>query len=306
MLVVVGAVLLALLVALAGYHQVMLPLEAGQLRAPGTLVEVDGRTIHVVIEGRAQAARPPVVMLAGAATIAPAYDFRVLSRLLAADHQTVIVEKLGYGYSDIADTDRGIEALVADTRRALHEAGIEPPYVLAAHSMSGLEVLWWAEHYPREVGGIIGLDMSTPEAYVGQDEGGIAAFALVGQIASWLGLQRIPGLYPGLSDAGLTEPERRQQELLLYRNAGNVSHIRESGQVLGNAELVGLGSTPDVPVLLFSSDGRDLAAGWTQAQRDLADRAGARLVMLDCGHSIHHCAPERIARESAAFLESFD
>lgn len=306
LMVGVTVVILVAIAALAGYHHLALAAEEEQLLPPGALVDVDGRMIHVSVEGKAEVGLPAIVLLAGAATIAPVYDFRALAEGLAVERQTVIVEKTGYGYSDIADVDREIESLVTETRQALHTAAVEPPYVLAPHSMSGLEALWWAAEYPDEIAGVIGLDMSTPEGYIGQSEIGIAAIASAGRLGAWLGLQRIPGLYPGLSSDALTKHEHRQQDLLLYRNAGNVSYIRESEHVLLNAEIVGVDAALRVPTLLFSSDGRDLGPGWLQAQRDLAERLGARLIELDCGHDLHHCAPELIAAESLAFLTQQD
>lgn len=291
---------LVLLACLCAFHHAMLRIEAPDLHPPGTLVEVDGRSIHVYAEGDDDA--PTVVFLAGAATIAPVYDFAPLYEELSGQFRVVVVEKTGYGYSDIADTDRDIASLVAEVREALRLAGEEAPYVLAPHSMSGLEALWWAQKYPDEIAAIIGLDMSTPESYANQSESSLAFTATVGQTAMWLGLHRIPGLYPGVSGNGLTEEQQDQQRLLLYRNAGNVAHIRESEQVLQNAEVVGPGVEVSVPLLLFSSDGRGLPDGWVSMQRDLAERSDGRLVELDCGHAVHRCVPDQIAAEAAAFL----
>lgn len=45
---------------------------------------------------------------------------------------------------------------------ALDKAGIQDPYVLCPHSLSGLEALYWAQKYPDEVEAIVGLDMAVP------------------------------------------------------------------------------------------------------------------------------------------------
>jgi pimeloyl-ACP methyl ester carboxylesterase len=298
--VAVVAVLLASLAALCVFHHTALRYEAAALDPPGRLVEVDDRSIHVYAEGDQDA--PTLVFLAGAATIAPVYDFAPLSDALSGEYRTVVVEKTGYGYSDIEDTDRDVASLVAETREALRLAGEEAPYVLVPHSMSGLEALWWAQEYPEEVAAIIGLDMSTPESYAQQSDVSLAVTATAGKAATWLGLHRIPGLYPGMVWDGLTEGQQEQQRLLLYRNAGNIAHVRESQQVLDNAETVGIGATVPVPLLLFSSDGRDLDDRWVPIQEDLAESADADLIRLDCGHAVHQCAPDRIAERMNTFL----
>src|SRR5699024_1310562 len=76
-----------------------------------------------------------------------------------------VIEKAGYGYSEVTDTSRDIDTMLSETREALKQAGISDPYILFPHSMSGIEALYWAEKYPDEVKAIVGSDMATPEAY---------------------------------------------------------------------------------------------------------------------------------------------
>lgn len=130
----------------------------------------------------------------------------------------------------------------------------------------------------------------------------LAVTATAGRAATWLGLHRIPGLYPAMAWDGINEVQQEQQRLLLYRNAGNVAHVRRSSQVLDNAETVGIGATVPVPLLLFSSDGRDLDGRWVAVQQEPAESADAELIRLDCGHAVHQCVPDRIAERMNIFL----
>src|SRR5690606_11537275 len=165
---------------------------------------------------------------------------------------------------------------------------------------------WWVEQHPHEIAAVIGLDLSTPEGYEGQTDAVIASIATAGRFGAWLGVQRIHGVYPGVDFEGLTGHEQRQLELLVNRNAGNVSHVRESEWVLCNADTIGPGATLTVPTLLSSSDGRGLGAAWVPAQQGLAERSGAALRVLDCDHRVHRCDPDTIVHESLAFLAAFD
>lgn len=54
----------------------------------------------------------------------------------------MVVEKFGYGFSDIVDKSRDIDSILEDTRAALAGVGLTAPYVLCPHSMSGLEALY--------------------------------------------------------------------------------------------------------------------------------------------------------------------
>ncbi len=69
---------------------------------------------------------------------------------MSVDYRTVVVEKAGYGYSDVSDISRDIDTILEETREALTQAGEEGPYILYPHSMSGIEALYWAQKYPDE------------------------------------------------------------------------------------------------------------------------------------------------------------
>ena len=86
---------------------------------------------------------PKLVFMSASGTVSPIYDFRILYEKLIPDFRIIVVEKFGYGYSDL----------------------YEGPFILLPHSMSGLEAIRWAQLYPEEVEAIIGLDMATPQTY---------------------------------------------------------------------------------------------------------------------------------------------
>ena len=113
--------------------------------------------------------------------------------LLSNDYKIVVVEKFGYGFSDVVDENRNIDTMLSETRMALDKAGIKGPYVLCPHSMSGLEALYWAQKYPEEVVAIVGLDMAVPDYY---DEMNInIPIMKLGQYGAALGITRwIPSL----------------------------------------------------------------------------------------------------------------
>ena len=126
------------------------------------MISVDGNNMSVYKEGSGD---KTLVFLSGGGTCSPILDFKSLYSLLSDEYQIVVVEKFGYGYSDVVDRDRDIDSILDDTRKSLEMAGIKGPYVLCPHSMSGLEALYWANKYPDEVTAIIGLDMAVPQYY---------------------------------------------------------------------------------------------------------------------------------------------
>ena len=69
------------------------------LKCSGELVTVNGHKIHVYRSGSQDA--PAILLMSGHCTIAPVYDFKVLYEKLLPDLRVIVVEKFGYGYSDL-------------------------------------------------------------------------------------------------------------------------------------------------------------------------------------------------------------
>ena len=54
-----------------------------------------------------------------------------------------------------------IDEIVESTRTALKNAGVEAPYILMPHSLSGIYGTYWENTYPDELSGVIFLDSNT-------------------------------------------------------------------------------------------------------------------------------------------------
>ena len=184
--------LIVALVAIYINHRIQLNKEE-VLRTPlGELVEVNGHQMSVYVDGNGD---KTIVFMSGGGTCSPILDFKSLYTTLLDGYKIVVVEKFGYGFSDVVDKDRSIDSVLEDTRTALEKAGIEGPYVLCPHSMSGIEALYWAGQYPEEVEAIIGLDMAVPKAY--EDYKINMPMLKISQFAARVGITR---LLPGISE----------------------------------------------------------------------------------------------------------
>jgi pimeloyl-ACP methyl ester carboxylesterase len=309
----IGKILLVCVVALSAFiavsyinHRVQLAKEDELFVAMGRLVEVDGRAIHVYSEGSGEVT---LVFMSGGGTSSPVLDFKSLYSLLSDQYRIVVVEKTGYGFSDVADVDRGIEALLADTRQALLLAGIEGPFVLGPHSMSGIEAIYWAQTYPHEVAAIVGLDMAVPESY--EDYEINLPMIQLGKFIADTGIIRwIPGVAE--SDASkygtLTDAEKELYKVVFYRRTATRAMLNEVQEIRTNAEVVGEGGSIHVPVLMFSSNGQGTgwnADEWRSHQYNFASGLpNATLIELDCSHYVHDLEYERIALEVKSYLET--
>lgn len=296
----IGAVLLFIGI-LAVYNQMALIKEKDELVPKGQMVDLGAYRVHVYTEGECADA-PTLVFLAGSATVAPVYDFKPLYSLLSGEYRIAVVEKAGYGYSDIVRVKRDVASMVEEVRVALSKAGIEGPYVLLPHSMSGLEAMYWAQNFPHEVGGIIGLDMAVPYSFEAFDFGKADQMVAWGGLFARLGLLRIPGLY-SLNEASLDKAEARQQRLLMYRNAFNLDYVAERKAARENAQRVQQGGLLSCPILMFASDGAWIGGFWVPTQRRFAKENKADLEFVEGGHYLHHHKSEEMAGRIKLFLK---
>lgn len=272
----------------------------------GKLVEVNGHNMSVYTEGEGD---KTLVFLSGGGTCSPILDFKSLYSLLSNEYKIVVVEKFGYGFSDVVDEQRDIDTMLSETRMALEKAGIEGPYVLCPHSMSGLEALYWAQKYPEEVEAIIGLDMAVPAYY---DEMHISMpITKLGQYGAALGITRwIPGLAESdaIKAGTLSEEEKEIYRAVFYQRTATVTMIDEVKAVKDNAKTVKENGVPQVPVLLFISNGSG-GTGFTEEtwrripKEYIAGCDNASYIELDCPHYVHDYEYEKISEEIRNLLK---
>lgn len=299
------AIIVILIWICFGYHRYRLKKEE-KLREPlGLPIDINGNNMSVYIEGSGS---KTLVFLSGGGTCSPILDFKSLYSLLSDEYRIVVVEKFGYGYSDVVDEDRNIQTILSETRLALHKAGIDGPYVLCPHSMSGIEALYWAQEYPNEIESIIGLDMAVPEYY----ENMKINFPLMkfGQYAASVGITRI---IPTLAESDaikhgtLTDDEKNRYRAIFYSRTATVTMINEAKSVKDNARIVAQNGVPQVPVLLFISDG----TGGTGFDKEtwrripgkyISEVKAGKYIELDCPHYVHDYEYGRISEEIKRFL----
>lgn len=304
-LLMIVAILVVILFVIYFNHRVCLTKEKELFTPIGKMVEVNGHQMSVYVEGSGD---QTLVFMSGGGTCSPILDFKSLYSRLSDEYRIVVVEKFGYGFSDVIVEERNIDIILDNTRMALKEAGIEGPYVLCPHSMSGLEALYWAQNYPEEVSAIIGLDMAVPKYYESMNIN--IPVMKVGQWAARAGITR---LIPGISESDaikygtLTEQEKEIYRAVFFNRTATTTMINECKAVKENAKKVESLGVPQVPMLLFLSDGSGGTGfdkeTWRRIPKEyIVDVEGTEYIELDCPHYIHDHEYERISEEMDAFL----
>lgn len=303
-LIIIGAIAV-LLLAIFINHRIRLKNES-ELRSPlGQMVEVDGHNMSVYTEGEGETT---LVFMSGGGTCSPILDFKSLWSLLSDDYKIAVVEKFGYGFSDVVDKSRDIDSVLEDTRAALNAAGLTAPYILCPHSMSGLEALYWAQKYPDEVSAIIGLDMAVPQYYDSMKIN--IQLMRVGCWAAGLGVTR---LIPGISESDaikygtLTDEEKEIYRAVFYNRTATVTMINEAESVKENAQKVNNGGIPQIPMLMYISNGSGGTGfdkeTWRKIPIEYVSRVnGGKYVELDCPHYVHNYEYETISKGIREFL----
>lgn len=297
-LIILGIIIL-LFLAVYINHRIQLNRESKLLTPLGQIIEVDGHNMSIYTEGTGS---KTIVFMSGGGTCSPILDFKSLYSLLSDEYKVVVVEKFGYGFSDVVNKERDISSILEDTRTALKSAGIEAPYILCPHSMSGIEALYWAQQYPEEVSAIVGLDMAVPKAY--EDYNINIPMLKLSQFAANVGITRI---LPGVAESDaikygtLSDEEKEIYRAIFYRRTATTTMMNEVGSVKENAKIVEEGGIPQVPMLLFVSNG--MGTGWNKEtwrsyQIEYAESVENGIVIeMDCPHYMHDYQYEKMSEE---------
>ena len=313
---ITGKILLGLLIILAVfliimtiYNQIMLRKNRSLYETPlGQLVEVDGHNMSIYTEGEGE---HTIVFMSGWGTPSPILDFKPLYSRLSDENRIVVVEKFGYGFSDIVDGERDFDTILRQDREALKKAGIEGPYVLCAHSFSGYEATLWAQKYPDEVEAIVGMDMCTAnciseELY--KKEQSLMKLAVgINKFAKATGLIRLGSLD---QSGTLSEEENKILTEICCHKLINDTIMNEGKQDIEKAVNAEINSSalPTVPMILYlSPDSIQSDESWEKGAQAIADAsADGQLIKLDCGHSVHDFEYERISGDMKEFISGLD
>ncbi len=294
--------LLVLLLVIFIYHRIMLSKEKPLLEPLGQMVEVDGNQMSIYTEGEGDRT---IVIMSGSGMPSPILQYSALYRQLSDTYKIAVIEKFGYGFSDVVDGERDFDTILRQDREALQKAGVEAPYILCPHSMSGIEAILWAQKYPDEVEAIVGLDMSTPKAYTEEELNNSGKSHIVYDFLRESGLLRISMTDSTLPE-NLDQNEKAVFKAIACRKFVNKTMDNEGGtHILDAISEINSASKPDVPTLLFLSNSEGQV--WEDAMRDYADGlTDAQVIELDCGHMVANEKPDEIADAMRDFIAVLD
>lgn len=283
---VVGATLAGLAgVGATAQHVTMARADAA-FPMPGRTVEVDGRAVHVHATGDTDADRT-VVLISGLG--APATAWAWVQDVLDDDAHVVSYDRAGLGWSDPADGAVDPARTVADLHAALEAVEAPEPYVVVGHSLGGHIARLYADTHPEQVEGVVLLDPSHEDQFVGAPElqaqlDQTHLMIRLTSAASRLGLTTLVNPL-GAAAAGLPDDVADHYSALIGSPRGIDGAAAEMGAIDVFTEAVRGTTLPDVPLRVVSAG---TAQGGPQEVVDRQVRLHASMTELsdDARHDI--------------------
>ncbi|MFD0771722.1 alpha/beta fold hydrolase [Bacillus sp. CGMCC 1.60114] len=306
------AVVLLVSVSVFIYHNYQLSKESALIKSEGTLINFNNKKINVYNEGSGE---DTFVFMSGSGIAAPVYELKGLYSKFSKENKIAVIERAGYGYSDVFHDDRDIDTILEQSRKALIQSGNKPPYILVPHSISGIEAIYWAQKYPNEVKGIIALDIGLPQQYVTYKMGLVDSLKVRGiNILTKIGFQR---LVPSVTfnpevirQSFLTKHEKQVYKALSYKQFFNDDMDQELLQSYNNSKKsVNLPLPKETPILFLDAiaDQYKNSKYTRQKNKDYEEFADqlfiADVITLKGTHSIYLYAPDEIYNLTMEFVK---
>ncbi len=157
----IGVILIIILIFLVFsfiYHKICNKIESKKIECPTDKIEVyNNEYISAIKMGEG---KYTVVFLPGMGTSSPYYDYYNLASLVKKYASVLIVEPLGYGFSDDTDKERNLNNYEYELNKVLDYYNIKENIILLGHSYSGIQNLNYANKH-SEVKALICLDCTT-------------------------------------------------------------------------------------------------------------------------------------------------
>lgn len=149
---------IALLILCGSVYQTLgLRSDSRRFPAPGRLIEVQGRRIHLYELG---AGAPAVILESGIS--ASSLNWRSVQAEVSKFTRVCSYDRAGLGWSDLCDSPCTPSSLARQLRQVLQQADIPAPFVLVGHSFGALIVQSFAAAYPSETLGLVLVDPLDP------------------------------------------------------------------------------------------------------------------------------------------------
>jgi pimeloyl-ACP methyl ester carboxylesterase len=273
-------------------------------QAPGRLVDVGGRRLHILCKGAA--AGPTVIFEAGLSQFTANSSFSVAQDAIAPFARVCSYDRAGLGWSDPAPQGWTQAGMAADLHALLAATGEPGPYVIVAHSIGGLLARTYARTHGVDVAGLILLDATSDEDF---DELAAAGATIIPQLDAAIGSSR-----PGVPVIGM--PAGTSPEVVMAFTPELLRGVKTEFEALDRlpAEMKrpgGFGALGDLPLIVVRRgkteqppSEADLRHQRVQENLAKLSTKGSLIVAQNSGHTIPLDEPEVVADAVRRMLDA--
>ncbi|MCM1272484.1 MAG: alpha/beta hydrolase [Clostridium sp.] len=235
-------------------HKSKLKKEKAHLNAPGTMVDVGDHKQHVMVGGD-EDSKQVLVFLHSVCVVDDSIALQPLMEELK-NCKYAYVDRSGYGFSEMSNTERSIENQVEETRTALKAAQVNGPYVLVAIGTAGVEAFYWEKTYPEEVASIIGIDMIYPEQFANTTTDEYCGFFdyLYMKFCAIGGHRLVKSVFPANQYGIYDERQMNTRNALIGKGNYNEDIYDEQLKMIDNAAKVTAMGIPEADMYLLYSN----------------------------------------------------
>lgn len=286
------------------YERVSAGGDAERFPAPGQIVRVNSRGMHLNCTG---AGDITVILEAGANVHSDTWA--VVQPELSAITRTCSYDRAGYGWSDPDAHEATPERMAQNLHALLNAARVQPPYILVGHSSGGRITRLFTALYPDEVAGLVFIDARhesmeptdrTPEQTIADREAFESSLNLYRTLRT-AGIARLFGLSLGRAvDPSLAHyPDDVAYRLVMFaaRESTLQTMMAESRGSTANDDQLRAAVLPiGLPVYVLTADSSLENDGWEAGQAQLAALSAnsAWDVVANSSHNIHADQPHAI------------
>ncbi len=132
------------------YQQKMSFADEKKFQPLGRMVDIGGYKLHMI-----DSKTGPVSVVMDSAIGGKTLDWCLVQPEIAKFARVITYDRAGYAWSDPSSLARTSGNIVQELHTMLHNAKIQPPYVLVGDGFGGMNMRLFADQYPEEVAGLV-------------------------------------------------------------------------------------------------------------------------------------------------------
>jgi pimeloyl-ACP methyl ester carboxylesterase len=241
------------------------------------MVNIGTHQLHIYCTGQGG---PTVVMDTG---FGDASDkLRPLQACIAKEARVCVYDRAGYGLSEPGPMPRRGRQIASELKLLLEKAGIPGPYLLVGHSLGGLNMLVFANQYPKLVAGIVLIEPPPSQFILGKQFPELYQRAKQ-EAPNMLAMAEQARKASKLKEASFLETLASEHEMMLSETAQQLAAVES----FGNVPLIVMGAGQ--PQSAFGDQAQAFQQFWIEQSQALASKStrGAFVLVQESGHYIY-------------------